>query len=278
MFQLFKGKRNEKRSLKLPPGLSKKDQRRVQEVIDRAKKNDGIPRTAQQSIPFDRMFPDGICRIGSFYTKTIQFQDINYQLAQQEDKTAIFEEWCGFLNFFDSSIHFELSFMNMTTDAESFEAGIRIPYRKDAFNSVRDEYSEMLKNQLAQGNNGLTKTKFLTFGIEADSMKQAKPRLEHVQNDLLNNFKQLGVRAEVLNGYERLKLMHDMSGTAPRTALAFAAAYAMAMGSVHPMAGSSSSFRILTNCAYLTSDLFMLTSYIPKRFRYCKVNCSTTGL
>ena len=210
MFQLFKGKRNEKRSLKLPPGLSKKDQRRVQEVIDRAKKNDGIPRTAQQSIPFDRMFPDGICRVGSFYTKTIRFQDINYQLAQQEDKTAIFEEWCGFLNFFDSSIHFELSFMNMTTDAESFEAGIRIPYRKDAFNSVRDEYSEMLKNQLAQGNNGLTKTKFLTFGIEADSMKQAKPRLEHVQNDLLNNFKQLGVRAEVLNGYQRLKLMHDM--------------------------------------------------------------------
>ena len=210
MFQLFKGKRNEKRSLKFPPGLSKTDQRRVQEVIDRAKKNDGVPRTAQQSIPFDRMFPDGICRIGSFYTKTIQFQDINYQLAQQEDKTAIFEEWCGFLNFFDSSIHFELSFMNMTTDAESFEAGIRIPYQKDEFNSVRDEYSEMLKNQLAQGNNGLTKTKFLTFGIEADSMKQAKPRLEHVQNDLLNNFKQLGVRAEVLNGYQRLKLMHDM--------------------------------------------------------------------
>ena len=210
MFQLFKGKRNEKRSLKLPPGLSRTDQKRVQEVIDRAKKNDGIPRTAQQSIPFDRMFPDGICRVGNFYTKTIRFQDINYQLAQQEDKTAIFEEWCGFLNFFDSSIHFELSFMNMTTDAESFEAGIRIPYRKDAFNSVRDEYSEMLKNQLAQGNNGLTKTKFLTFGIEADSMKQAKPRLEHVQNDLLNNFKQLGVRADVLNGYERLKLMHDM--------------------------------------------------------------------
>ena len=209
MFQ-FKGKRNEKRSLKLTPGLSKTDQRRVQEVIDRAKKNDGIPRTAQQSIPFDRMFPDGICRVGSFYTKTIRFQDINYQLAQQEDKTAIFEEWCGFLNFFDSSIHFELSFMNMTTDAESFEAGIRIPYQRDEFNSVRDEYSEMLKNQLAQGNNGLTKTKFLTFGIEADSMKQAKPRLEHVQNDLLNNFKQLGVRAEVLNGYERLKLMHDM--------------------------------------------------------------------
>jgi len=183
----------------------------VQEVIDRARKNDGVPRTAQQSIPFDRMFPDGICRVGeNFYTKTIQFQDINYQLAQQEDKTAIFEEWCGFLNFFDSSIHFELSFMNMATDAESFEASIRIPLAHDGFDDVREEYSEMLKTQLSQGNNGLTKTKFLTFGIEADSIRQAKPRLAHVQNDLMNNFRQLGVRAQILNGKERLKLMHDM--------------------------------------------------------------------
>lgn len=103
----------------------------------------------------------------NYYTKTIQFHDINYQLAQQEDKTAIFEEWCGFLNFFDSSIHFELSFMNMATDADSFEQSIRIPFRKDEFNPVRSEYSQMLRQQLARGNNGLTKMKFLTFGIEA---------------------------------------------------------------------------------------------------------------
>ena len=157
------------------------------------------------------MFPDGVCRVtDNYYTKTIQFQDINYQLAQQEDKTAIFDEWCSFLNFFDSSIHFELSFMNMSTDAESFEKSIRIPYRKDDFNQIRAEYSQMLRKQLAQGNNGLTKTKFLTFGIEADSMKQAKPRLNHIENDLLNNFRRLGVVAHTLNGKERLHLMHSM--------------------------------------------------------------------
>ncbi|MDO4647887.1 MAG: ATP-binding protein, partial [Eubacteriales bacterium] len=143
-------------------------------------------------------------------TKTIQFQDINYQLAQQEDQTAIFEEWCSFLNFFDSSIRFELSFMNMATDASNFEKMIRIPFRKDNFNPVRSEYSTMLRRQLAQGNNGLTKTKYLTFGIEADSMKQAKPRLMHIEIDLLNNFRKLGVRAKVMNGRERLHLMHSM--------------------------------------------------------------------
>lgn len=170
-----------------------------------------VPRTAQQSIPFQRMFEDGTCRVRSgYYTRTIQFQDINYQLAQQEDKTAIFEEWCSFLNFFDSSIRFELSFMDLSTDTESFERSICIPFQRDGFDDVRAEYSQMLRQQLAKGNNGLTKTKFLTFGIQGDSMRQVKPRLEHIQNDLLNNFHRLGVLAQPLNGAQRLKLMHDM--------------------------------------------------------------------
>ena len=195
----------------MPANLTRTQQKQIKAVVDRAKKDNGVPQTAQQSIPFQRMFPDGVCRVtDNYYTKTIQFQDINYQLAQQEDKTAIFDEWCSFLNFFDSSIHFELSFMNMSTDAESFEKSIRIPYRKDDFNQIRAEYSQMLRKQLAQGNNGLTKTKFLTFGIEADSMKQAKPRLNHIENDLLNNFRRLGVAAHTLNGKERLHLMHSM--------------------------------------------------------------------
>ena len=195
----------------MPSHLSAAEQKQVQTVIDRARGDRTIPHSAQESIPFQRMFPDGICRVtDNYYTKTIQFQDINYQLAQQEDQTAIFEEWCSFLNFFDSSIRFELSFMNMATDASNFEKMVRIPYQKDHFNPVRTEYSTMLRRQLAQGNNGLTKTKYLTFGIEAESMKQAKPRLIHIEIDLMNNFKRLGVRAKLLNGKERLHLMHDM--------------------------------------------------------------------
>ena len=75
---------------------------------------------------------------------------------------------------------------------------------------MRAEYSQMLKKQLSQGNNGLTKTKYLTFGIEAESMRQAKPRLTHIENDLLNNFRRLGVIANALDGKERLRLMHSM--------------------------------------------------------------------
>ena len=194
----------------LPEHLTKEERKQVKAIIKKAKKNDGVPRTAQQSIPFERMFQNGICRVGSdFYSKTIQFQDINYQLALQEDKTEIFEEWCSFLNFFDSSIHFEFSFMNMATDAEAFGRSIAIAHKKDEFNGIRDEYSSMLFHQMEAGNNGLTKIKYLSFGIKASSMKEAKPRLSHIETDILNNFKRIGVRAKSLNGSERLELMHS---------------------------------------------------------------------
>lgn len=203
-------RKKEERSFQIPEYLSNEDKKKVREIIKAAKKRDDIPKTTQESIPFDRMFQDGICRGGTnYYTKTIQFQDINYQLAQQEDRTEIFEEWCSFLNFFDSSVHFELSFMNLATDAEKFEKSIAIPHQPDGFNEVRDEYTSMLRHQMEVGNNGLTKTKYLTFGIYAESMKAAKPRLMHIEIDLINNFKRLGVQSKTLNGEERLELMHS---------------------------------------------------------------------
>ena len=165
------------------------------------------------------MFPDGICRVNpGYFTKTIQFQDINYQLSQNEDKTAIFEGWCDFLNYFDSSVKFQLSFMNMAANKDTYGQSIAIPPQDDDFDNIREEYTEMLRNHacsskslgLTAGNNGLIKTKYLTFGIEATNMKEAKPRLDRIETDLLNNFKRLGVAAEPLNGKQRLALMHGM--------------------------------------------------------------------
>ena len=209
MFVVPWRKNKNERKFQMPEGLSKSEQEQVKEIIKNAQRDDGTPRTAQQTLPFDRVFPDGIVRVGmDYYTKTIQFQDINYQLAQQDDKTEIFEEWCSFLNFFDSSVHFQLSFMNYATEVGDFEKKIAIAHQGDPFNDVRDEYSGILLRNMQAGNNGLTKVKYITFGIHADSMRSAKPRLIHIEMDILNNFKRLGVIAETLNGEQRLALMH----------------------------------------------------------------------
>ncbi|MDB2016168.1 conjugal transfer protein TraE [[Clostridium] symbiosum] len=189
--------------------LSRADKKQIEAAIARANRTDKKGKSAQDSIPYERMWPDGICRVSdNHYTKTIQFQDINYQLSQNEDKTAIFEGWCDFLNYFDSSIHFQLSFLNLAASEETFANSISIPPQGDAFDSIREEYTTMLQNQLARGNNGLIKTKYLTFGIDADSIKAAKPRLERIETDILNNFKRLGVATRTLDGKERLSQLH----------------------------------------------------------------------
>lgn len=51
----------------MPANLNRKQQREIKAVVERAKKDNGIPQTAQQSIPFQRMFPDGICRVTDSY-------------------------------------------------------------------------------------------------------------------------------------------------------------------------------------------------------------------
>ena len=176
----------------------------------REKKQKKVPRTAQQSIPYKEMYKDGICRVDEkYFTKCIQFYDINYQLAQNEDKTATFEFWCDFYNYFDSSIHIQLSCMSQYANRLEMESTIEIPLAGDDFDDIREEYSQMLKEQLSKGNNGLVRKKFVTFGLEADSIRTAKSKLERVEADIISNLKQMGVEAHSLSGYERLKLLYE---------------------------------------------------------------------
>ena len=166
--------------------------------------------SVQDSIAYKEMGKDGICRVADHvYSKTIRFYDINYQLAQNDDKSAIFENWCDFLNYFDSSIHFQLSFINQKSSMREYEKVIQIEPQNDAFDDVRMEYAQMLHNQLAKGNNGLLKSKYITFAIEADNLAMARPKLERIETDILNNFKVLGVTAYPLNGVERLKVLYE---------------------------------------------------------------------
>ena len=203
--------------------LTGSEKRRLEAAIKKAKRDGRLPKTAQQTIPYKEMCRDGICVVNDrYFTKQIQFYDINYQLAQNEDKNQIFESYCDFLNYFDSSIHFQLSFLNQRADLEEYQKSIQIPEQNDAYDSIRREYSEMLKGQLAKGNNGLSNTKYITFGVEAESLKAAKPRLERIEADILANFKVLGAKARPLDGYERLSILHRMFHPADSSRFRFA--------------------------------------------------------
>ena len=187
-----------------------KERRRRKKKEKEEKKAKEKQISAQNTIPYREMAKDGTCRVKEHtYSRTIRFYDINYQLAQNEDKSAIFESWCDFLNYFDSSIHVQLSFINHKSSMSEYEKVIRIKPKNDAFDDVRAEYAQMLQAQLAKGNNGLVRSKYITFSIEANTYQEAKPRLERIETDILNNFKVLGVTAYPLNGEERLKILYE---------------------------------------------------------------------
>ena len=171
-------------------------------------KGKNIPTTAQQTLPYREMYRDGVCRVANrYYTKTIEYEDINYQLAQSEDQAAIFDGWSACLNYFDSSLPFQLSFLNHRSRPGS-RYSVNIPMQDDDYNSVRCEYVEMLENQIAKSNNGIVRTKLLTFGVNVDDLSTARARLERVEADICGNFKKLGVKCRSLSGLERLELLH----------------------------------------------------------------------
>ena len=212
---MSKEKRNKReqteRAEKRPVKLTRAEKKELTALMQKYKQKGNGPHSAQETIPYQRMWPDGVCVVDdSHYTKTIQYEDINYQLAQEEDQQMILNGWGNFLNYFDPTVSVQFSFFDLSIGMEIFERGIVIPPQGDEFDGSREELADLLRSQLAKGSNGQTKTKYITFGVDADSYKNAKLRLERIELHILNDLKHLGVRCNSLNGKERLAIMHGM--------------------------------------------------------------------
>ena len=157
------------------------------------------------------MYPDGLCKLDDHtWSKCIEFEDVNYQLAKPDDQTAIFEALCDMYNAHDASIGMELSLVCRKVNKADFRKRIEIAAQEDKFDTVRALYTDMLRGQLEHGNNGMVKTKFLVLTIEAKNSKEAKARFSRIMLDALNYFKAMGALAKVLDGKEWLEMLHGI--------------------------------------------------------------------
>ena len=205
------GKKSKRQSAAPKRKLTRKEQKLINELKQKHSKKNKRGISAQETIPYQRMYPDGIAYIGNKkYSKTIRFDDITYQLAKPEDKNTIFAKWCDLINYFDPTISFQLSFFNRRTSKSEFSGVYCIELRNDTDDAIRTEYSDYITSQMARGDNGLNKSKYLTFTVEEANYDLAKMRLERIEIDIVNNFKQIGVQTEVLNGKARLELIFKM--------------------------------------------------------------------
>lgn len=191
--------------------LTAAEKRRVKRSIQKAQRDGKIPRDAVQTIPYRELFPDGLMQVNDkLFTKTLRFSDINYELAQPEDKEQTFDGLCDFYNALDSSMWAQMSFLNLRANLIDYRKSVTVPGQGDGCDDVRRELETILQAQLAKGNNGLIKRKYFTFGIEADSGQAARPRVERIEADLRNYLKNMGVRSEPLSGYDRLEVLHGI--------------------------------------------------------------------
>ena len=190
--------------------LTGAEKKQIEAAIRRVK-GDGKAHTVQDSIPFRNIFPDGLCRLDErSYSKTIAFEDVNYRLAGPEDQRDIFENLCDFYNGYDPSIGVQISLNSRYMDSGPDEELFGIPKWDDDLDSIRDDAVNILRTQYERGSNGYVKTKYVTLTIEADNLPAARARFSRMEADTLGRFKVMGAAAHVLDGKERLALLHGV--------------------------------------------------------------------
>lgn len=169
-----------------------------------------VPRTVQQSIPYLRVLDNGIFEVRKgLYSKTIRFQDVNYQTARQDDQEDIFVKYGAFLNYFSPSTQLQMTIFNRTMDKAKLETNVLIKSRKDGLDEYREEYNEMLKAKITEGRNDIIKEKYLTFSVPAKSEHEVSGSFISLENEAVNNFRNMGSQTNILSTKERLELLHD---------------------------------------------------------------------
>ena len=202
-----------KRSTDKNSGLTFSEKRRLSQlrhILSGKGKEKEVPTTAQKTITFQKMFKDGICQVTHhFYTRMVQFYDINYELLEVEDKAYILELYSKLINYFDPSVKFEVFLFNRRVNEQTLTEQFEIAMQNDVFDEIREEYTQMLKNQAAKGNNGVIKSKFFIFGVESNSFKEARNRLQNIERDVIKQLNSMGTGAVSLDGKERLRILHE---------------------------------------------------------------------
>lgn len=207
---MFKRQKQPETPKKPKRKLTAAEKREIRRIMEQAR-GDGKPHSAQDTLPFRQIYPDGLCKLDdTTWSRCIEFEDVNYQLAQPDDQTAIFEALCDMYNAHDSSIGMEITLPCHHMNREDFVKRIEIVAQGDDFDDLRELYTQMLRRQLEQGNNGLVKPKLLILTIEANDIHSARAKFSRIVLDALNHFKTMGALAKALDGREWLELLHGI--------------------------------------------------------------------
>ncbi len=186
----------------------------INNIIDKSGINKPRPKTAQKTIPISNVFDDGIIetRKGEF-SKTLQFLDINYSSAREEEQFSMFTKYCNLLNYFNSSMNIQITINNKIIDKKEFENKILSKYQNDSLDKYRKEWNDNLIKQTKLGRNDTEKEKYITVSIRANDISQARSTFNRIENEIMGLLKSIGSYAKIMPINKRLEVLHDVYRT-----------------------------------------------------------------
>ena len=168
-----------------------------------------IPKSVQDAIPIQRIWPDGIFQVGSRFSKTFSFTDINYQIAGKEDKTAMFLDYSELLNALDSGASAKITINNRKINKAEFEKSLLLPMKEDGLNHFRKEYNEMLLSKVTGTNNSVVQDRYITITVAKRNIDEARTYFSRVGTDLITHLSQLSSIGRELDAGTRLQVFRD---------------------------------------------------------------------
>ena len=184
---------------------------------------------AQDVIPITRIWEDGIFLYGNKFSKTFKFEDINYTVASQEDKEAMFLAYSELLNSLDSGATTKITINNRKLNRVSFEQDILIQLANDNLDEYRVEYNNMLSEK-ATGSNNVIQDKYITVSVMKKDIEEARNYFSRVGAELINHFAQLGSKCTELDTIEKLRIFYDFFRTGEETEYRFSLLETMKKG------------------------------------------------
>lgn len=195
--------------------------RTLQQALKMDKERFKVPRSVQQAIPIQRIWPDGIFQVGNKFSKSFRFSDINYSIASKEDKTEMFLDYSELLNALDSGTSAKITLNNRRINKEEFEQSLLLPMKKDGLDHYREEYNGMLLSKISGTSNSIYRERYLTVSVHKKSIDEARTYFARVGTDIITHLGKLSSTAEELDAKERLQVFRDFFKPEQPTAFPF---------------------------------------------------------
>lgn len=168
-----------------------------------------VPKSMQEIIPVKQVFEDGIFLLeDDYYSKTWQFEDINYQIASEDEQLETLSNYIKFINSLDNGVESKLTINNRKIDKVKFFDEILLEDKNDGLDVFRKEYNDMLVDKITDANS-IVQEKYLTVKGKRQNIDDARSYFASIGASIYSDFDALNSKVEELKANERVRIFHD---------------------------------------------------------------------